>query len=169
MTVKIGISGFGRIGRCTFRTALSQPDVEIAAINNRSVGPIMADLLKFDTVHGTWRHDVSYDTEKSMLVVDGKAIPVTTFPGKIWVSILLSSRRESSRITSRPPSIWPAAPGKSSLRRPARMWIRRLSWASMKKRMIPQSTILFPTVHVRQTAWRPLPRCCPANSALSAV
>ena len=77
MTVKIGISGFGRIGRCTFRTALSQPNVEIAAINNRSVGPIMADLLKFDTVHGTWRHDVSYDTEKNMLVVDGKAIPVT--------------------------------------------------------------------------------------------
>ena len=35
MTVKIGISGFGRIGRCTFRTALSQPDVEIVAINNR--------------------------------------------------------------------------------------------------------------------------------------
>lgn len=57
MTVKIGISGFGRIGRCTFRTALSQPDVEIVAINNRSVGPIMADLLKFDTVHGTWNHD----------------------------------------------------------------------------------------------------------------
>ena len=77
MAIKIGISGFGRIGRCTFRTALSQPDVEIAAINNRSVGPIMADLLKFDTVHGTWRHDVSYDTQKNTLVVDGKAIPVT--------------------------------------------------------------------------------------------
>ena len=37
----------------------------------------MADLLKFDTVHGTWRHDVSYDTQKNTLVVDGKAIPVT--------------------------------------------------------------------------------------------
>ena len=76
MTVKIGISGFGRIGRCTFRTALSQPDVEIVAINNRSVGPIMADLLKFDTVHGTWNHDVSYDTQKQALVVDGRPIPV---------------------------------------------------------------------------------------------
>lgn len=76
MTVKIGISGFGRIGRCTFRTALSQPDVEIVAINNRSVGPIMADLLKFDTVHGTWNYDVSYDTQKQALVVDGRPIPV---------------------------------------------------------------------------------------------
>ncbi len=77
MAVKIGISGFGRIGRCTFRTSLLHPEVEIAAVNNRSVGPIMADLLKFDTVHGTWDHDVSFDTEKQVLVIDGRPIPVT--------------------------------------------------------------------------------------------
>ncbi|MCI1823258.1 MAG: type I glyceraldehyde-3-phosphate dehydrogenase [Megasphaera sp.] len=78
MTVKMGISGFGRIGRCTFRTSFLRPDVEIAAINSRTVGPIMADLLKFDTVHGTWNHEVSFDSEKSQLIVDGKAIPVTS-------------------------------------------------------------------------------------------
>lgn len=77
MTVKIGISGFGRIGRCTFRTSLLRPEIEIVAINNRSVGPIMADLLKFDTVHGTWDHDVSFDSEKQALVIDGRVIPVT--------------------------------------------------------------------------------------------
>lgn len=77
MAVKIGISGFGRIGRCTFRTSLLHPEVEIAEVNNRSVGPIMADLLKFDTVHGTWDHDVSFDTEKQALVIDGRLIPVT--------------------------------------------------------------------------------------------
>lgn len=77
MAVKIGISGFGRIGRCTFRTSLLHPEVEIVAVNNRSVGPIMADLLKFDTVHGTWDHDVSFDTEKQALVIDGRLIPVT--------------------------------------------------------------------------------------------
>ena len=77
MAVKIGISGFGRIGRCTFRTSLLHPEVEIAAVNNRSVGPIIADLLKFDTVHGTWDHDVSFDTEKQALVIDGRPIPVT--------------------------------------------------------------------------------------------
>lgn len=77
MAVKIGISGFGRIGRCTFRTSLLHPEVEIAAVNNRSVGPIMADLLKFDTVHGTWDHEVSFDTEKQALVIDGRLIPVT--------------------------------------------------------------------------------------------
>lgn len=77
MTVKVGISGFGRIGRCTLRTSLLQPEIEIAAINNRSVGPIMADLLKFDTVHGRWDHDVSYDEAKSQLIIDGRRIPVT--------------------------------------------------------------------------------------------
>ena len=77
MTVKIGISGFGRIGLCTLRTSLLQPEIEIAAINNRSVGPIMADLLKFDTVHGTWNHDVSYDEGTSELIIDGRRIPVT--------------------------------------------------------------------------------------------
>ena len=75
MTVKIGISGFGRIGRCTLRTSLLQPEIEIAAINNRSVGPIMADLLKFDTVHGTWNHDVSYDEGTSELILTGAAFP----------------------------------------------------------------------------------------------
>ena len=115
MTVKIGISGFGRIGRCTFRTALSQPDVEIVAINNRSVGPIMADLLKFDTVHGTWNHDVSYDTQKQALVVDGRPIPVMneTDPANIaWKreSILLLNRRASLRIINRRPNIWRAVP-----------------------------------------------------------
>jgi glyceraldehyde 3-phosphate dehydrogenase len=78
MTVKIGISGFGRIGRCTFRTSLTHPDVEVAAVNSRTIGPIMADLLKFDTVHGTWDHDVSFDSENPALIIDGKRIPVTS-------------------------------------------------------------------------------------------
>lgn len=77
MTVKIGISGFGRIGRCTFRTSFLRPEVEIAAVNSRTVGPVMADLLKYDTVHGTWDHDVSYDTETDEIIVDGKRIPIT--------------------------------------------------------------------------------------------
>ena len=72
MTVKIGISGFGRIGRCTFRTSLTHPDVEVAAVNSRTIGPIMADLLKFDTVHGTWDHDVSFDSENPALIIDAE-------------------------------------------------------------------------------------------------
>ena len=107
MAVKIGISGFGRIGRCTFRTSLAHAEVEIAAVNNRSVGPIMADLLKFDTVHGTWDHDVSFDTDKQALVIDGRYIPVTnhtdpaaipwrqTFAGRCQKSHYYGSRKRS--------------------------------------------------------------------------
>jgi len=98
MTVKVGISGFGRIGRCTFRTSLLNPDVEIVAINNRSVGPIMADLLKYDTVHGKWEHDVSYDAANLQLIVDGRRIQITneTDPanipwGKLGVDVVVES------------------------------------------------------------------------------
>ena len=98
MTAKVGISGFGRIGRCTFRTAFTHPDVEVVAINNRSVGPIMADLLKYDTVHGTWDHDVSFDEAGQRLIVDGKAVKITneTDPanipwGKMGADIVVES------------------------------------------------------------------------------
>ena len=98
MSVKVGISGFGRIGRCTLRTSLLQPEIEVTAINNRSTGPIMADLLKFDTVHGTWDHDVSYDSETDALIIDGHRIKVTshTDPGdipwkKLGVDIVVES------------------------------------------------------------------------------
>ena len=47
--VKVGISGFGRIGRLALRRILSLPDVEVVAINNRTVGEIMAHLLKYDS------------------------------------------------------------------------------------------------------------------------
>lgn len=77
MSVKIGISGFGRIGRCVFRAALLRDDVEIVAVNNRSVGPIMADLLKYDTVQGQIANEVWFDEKTSELVVDDKRIPVT--------------------------------------------------------------------------------------------
>ena len=74
--VKVGISGFGRIGRLALRRILSLPDVEVVAINNRTVGEIMAHLLKYDSVHGTMKEDVAW--EDGFLVIDGKKIPVTS-------------------------------------------------------------------------------------------
>ena len=55
--VRIGISGFGRIGRLALRRILTLPDAEVVAINNRTVGEIMAHLLKYDSVHGTMKED----------------------------------------------------------------------------------------------------------------
>ena len=53
MSVKIGINGFGRIGRLVFRAALKHPDVEVVAVNDLTDSATMAHLLKYDTVHGT--------------------------------------------------------------------------------------------------------------------
>ena len=59
MTTKIGINGFGRIGRIVFRAALKHPDVEVVAINDLTDANTMAHLLKYDSVHGTLDQDVA--------------------------------------------------------------------------------------------------------------
>jgi len=69
--MKIGITGFGRIGRIVFRAAIER-GIEVAALNDVMDPDYMAYMLKFDTIHGRFKHDVSY-TENS-LIVDGKPI-----------------------------------------------------------------------------------------------
>jgi len=69
--MKIGITGFGRIGRLVFRAAIER-GIEIAALNDVMEPDYMAYMLKYDSVHGRFNHDVSY-TDNS-LVVDGKTI-----------------------------------------------------------------------------------------------
>ena len=72
MTVKIGINGFGRIGRLVFRAALKNPEVEVVAINDLMNAATMAHLLKDDSVHGQLDADVSAQDDR--LEVDGKAV-----------------------------------------------------------------------------------------------
>jgi glyceraldehyde 3-phosphate dehydrogenase len=74
MTVKVGINGFGRIGRNVFRAALNNSNVEIVAINDLTDAKMLAHLLKYDTVHGTLAEDVTVDGE--YLVVGGKKVKV---------------------------------------------------------------------------------------------
>ncbi|MBL4954977.1 type I glyceraldehyde-3-phosphate dehydrogenase [Neobacillus sp. OS1-32] len=74
MTVKVGINGFGRIGRNVFRAALNNSNVEIVAINDLTDANMLAHLLKFDSVHGTLKEDVTVDGE--YLVVGGHKVKV---------------------------------------------------------------------------------------------
>lgn len=74
MTVKVGINGFGRIGRNVFRAALKNSNVEIVAINDLTDANMLAHLLKYDTVHGTLQEDVTVDGE--YLVVGGHKVKV---------------------------------------------------------------------------------------------
>ena len=73
--MKIGINGFGRIGRLVFRAAINNPKVEVVGINDLIDVDYMAYMLKYDSTHGRFNGEVSVDG--GMLVVNGKKIRVT--------------------------------------------------------------------------------------------
>jgi len=76
MTIKVGINGFGRIGRMVFRSAVQNfPDIEIVAINDLLEPDYLAYMLKHDSVHGRFHGEVSIDG--NTLVVNGKRIRLT--------------------------------------------------------------------------------------------
>jgi glyceraldehyde 3-phosphate dehydrogenase len=75
MSIKIGINGFGRIGRMVFRAAMNHPDVEVAAINDLTDAATMAHLLKYDSVHA--RLDNRIAAADGAIEVDGKPIAYT--------------------------------------------------------------------------------------------
>ena len=74
---KIGINGFGRIGRFVFRASTKRNDIEVVAINDLLPVDYMAYMLKYDTMHGKFDGTVDFDMEKSLLIVNGKEIRVT--------------------------------------------------------------------------------------------
>ncbi len=74
MTVKVGINGFGRIGRNVLRAALKGSNIEVVAINDLTDANMLAHLLKYDTVHGTLQEEVKVDGD--YLIVGGKKVKV---------------------------------------------------------------------------------------------
>jgi len=75
MAVKVGINGFGRIGRLVFRRGLELGNIEFVGINDLTDAKTLAHLLKYDSVHGKFKGEVSVDGDN--LVVNGKNIPIT--------------------------------------------------------------------------------------------
>ncbi len=76
MSIKVGINGFGRIGRMVFRAAVENfKDVEIVGINDLLDPEYLAYMLKYDSVHGKFNHDIKVDG--NTMYVDGKAIRLT--------------------------------------------------------------------------------------------
>ncbi len=74
MPIKVGINGFGRIGRLVFRAAYNRSDVEVVAVNDITDAVTLAHLLKYDSVHG--RFSGSVEARENSIVVDGKEIKV---------------------------------------------------------------------------------------------
>ena len=96
MATKIGINGFGRIGRVVFREALNNPEVEVVAVNDLTDANMLAHLLQYDSVHG--KLDAKVEAKGDNLVVDGKEIIVTAEKdpaslkwGELGVEIVIES------------------------------------------------------------------------------
>ncbi|MEN9825510.1 MAG: type glyceraldehyde-3-phosphate dehydrogenase [Pseudomonadota bacterium] len=75
MTIRVGINGFGRIGRCVARALQTQKDIELVLINDLTNAATLAHLFKYDSVHGTVAAQV--EARENALVVGGKSIQVT--------------------------------------------------------------------------------------------
>ncbi|MHA6251808.1 type I glyceraldehyde-3-phosphate dehydrogenase [Oceanobacillus sp. CAU 1775] len=103
MTIKVGINGFGRIGRLVLRYAMKQEDVEIVAINDLTDAEMLAHLLKYDSVHGVL--DEKVEVSGSSIIVGGKEVKVLSesdpanLPwGELGVDIVIES---TGRFTKR--------------------------------------------------------------------
>ncbi|MGO3346194.1 MAG: ArsJ-associated glyceraldehyde-3-phosphate dehydrogenase [Marinomonas sp.] len=76
MPIKVGINGFGRIGRLALRASFNWPEIEFVHINDvAGDAPTLAHLLEFDSVQGRWAHDVTNDSHH--IIIDGKSIPTS--------------------------------------------------------------------------------------------
>src|ERR1700722_12054766 len=72
--VKVGINGFGRIGRNVFRSALGNPDIEFVAVNDLTTPATLAHLLKYDSILGNLKQTITHGTD--WIAVDGKQLKV---------------------------------------------------------------------------------------------
>ncbi|QQS23209.1 type I glyceraldehyde-3-phosphate dehydrogenase [bacterium] len=100
--IKIGINGFGRIGRQAFKIALEKPEIEIAAINDLTSPAVLAQLLKYDSNYGQFNRKI--ESNETHIIVDGKSYLVTAekdpanLPwGKLGVEVVIES---TGRFTS---------------------------------------------------------------------
>jgi len=76
MAVKVGINGFGRIGRCVFKVIEKRDDIEVVSINDLTDAKTLAHLLKYDSVHG--KFDGTVQAKEESIVVNGNDIPITS-------------------------------------------------------------------------------------------
>jgi glyceraldehyde 3-phosphate dehydrogenase len=125
MTIKVGINGFGRIGRCVMRSLLNNRNLEVTLINDLTDTKTLAHLLKYDSVHGVLGAEVSHG-EKG-IVVNGKSIAVSAVPKPTeipWkqagVDIVLectghftSKETASAHLAAGPRKVIISAPGKN--------------------------------------------------------
>ena len=111
--IKLGINGFGRIGRQAFKIALDKPEIEVMGINDLTSPAVLAHLLKYDSNYGKYHHEVSFD--ETNIIIEEKKYPVfaekdpAALPwGKLGVDVVIESTR---RFTDSEKAWRPLEPG----------------------------------------------------------
>src|SRR5881296_2023089 len=113
MSVRVGVNGFGRIGRVFFRTALESKDIEVVGVNDLADAKTLAHLLKHDSVHGTLKAEVVAKGEA--IFVDGRGIRVCALKDPATLPSTSSWNRPGCSVTPPPlPSTSRPAPRRSS-------------------------------------------------------
>ncbi|MBR7081833.1 MAG: type I glyceraldehyde-3-phosphate dehydrogenase [Oscillospiraceae bacterium] len=74
MSIKVGINGFGRIGRMVFRASIDHPEIEIVGINDLCEAKYLAYMLKYDTMHGKWNGTI--EATENSIIANGREIPI---------------------------------------------------------------------------------------------
>ena len=90
--IKVGINGFGRIGRMIMRCSLQHPDIEIVGINDLCTPDYLAYMFKYDTMHGKFNGTVDYDDSHIIITASARRTPPTS-----------SGARSARSISASPP------------------------------------------------------------------
>ena len=173
MPIKVGINGFGRIGRNIMRTALDDKDIQFVAVNDITDAKTLAHLLKYDSILGNLTQNVTHTDDT--ISVDGKPFKVFKVkdPAELdWAGVGADIVIESTGLFTN------GADAKKHLRAPVKKVIisapsegptRPLSSASTTTPTIPRSTMWFPTPRAPQIVSRLLPKSCKTPSAFTAA
>ena len=159
MALKVGINGFGRIGRLVFRAGVNNPNIEFVGINDLVKPDYLEYLLKYDSTHGKFKGTVSHDEEN--IIVNGKKIPCVSVrnPSDLpWSKVGADYVVESTglftdyagaegHITAGAKRVVISAPTKD----PSAS--RRCSWASTKPSSTRRRTRSSATPAAPPTAW----------------
>ena len=161
MSIKVGINGFGRIGRMVLRCSLNHPEIEIVGINDLCPADYLAYMVKYDTMHGKFNGDIY--AEGNNIVVNGKAIPVSAErdPANLpWAKVgaeyviestglFLTKEKSAGHIAAGAKHVVMSAPSKDD----TPMFVCGVNDDTYT------SDMQFPTPAAPPTAWLPSPRC----------
>jgi len=133
MAIKVGINGFGRIGRNIMRAAMGDTGIDFVAVNDLTNAQTLAHLLKYDSILGNLKADISAKGDRISVNTDEFQVLSVKDPAQLpWKDLgveIVLNRPVSSPIVIPPRSTCPPAPKRSSSRRPRKSRISASFWA----------------------------------------